>query len=34
VVCSSCAVTQEFNAARQTIVYDSQTGLVRSVKCG
>ena len=34
VVCSSCAVTQDFNATRQTIVYDSQTGLVRSVKCG
>ena len=34
VVCSSCAVTMDFNAARQTIVYDSQTGLVRSVKCG
>jgi hypothetical protein len=34
VVCSSCAMTMDFNAARQTIVYDSQTGLVRSVKCG
>jgi hypothetical protein len=34
VVCSSCAMTQDFVAARQTIVYDSQTGLVRMVKCG
>jgi len=34
VVCSSCTVTQDFEASRQTIVYDSQTGLVRSVKCG
>jgi hypothetical protein len=34
VVCSTCAVTQDYNAARQTIVYDSQTDLVRSVKCG
>lgn len=34
VVCSSCAMTQDFNATRQTIVYDSQSGLVRSVKCG
>jgi hypothetical protein len=34
VVCSSCVITQDFNASRQTIVYDSQTGLVRSVKCG
>jgi hypothetical protein len=34
VVCSACVVTQDFNAARQTIVYDSQTGLVSSVKCG
>jgi hypothetical protein len=34
VVCSSCMVTQDYVAARQTIVYDSQTGLVRSVRCG
>jgi len=34
VVCSSCVVTQDFNPARQTIVYDAQTGLVQSVKCG
>src|SRR5580704_14608780 len=34
VVCSSCVITQDFNPARQTIVYDSDTGLVRSVRCG
>jgi len=34
VVCSSCVVTQDFNPGRQTIVYDAQTGLVQSVKCG
>ena len=34
VVCSSCAMTMDFNDVRQTIVYDSETGLVRSVKCG
>jgi len=34
VACSTCAVTQDYVAARQTIVYDSQTGLVLSVKCG
>ena len=34
VVCSSCAITQDFNPARQTIVYDTETGLVRSVRCG
>ncbi len=34
VVCSTCAVTQDFNPARQTIVYDADSGLVRSVRCG
>ena len=34
VVCSTCAATQDFNPARQTIVYDSDSGLVRSVRCG
>ena len=34
VVCSTCVVTQDYVAARQTIVYDAQTGLVRSVRCG
>ena len=33
VVCSSCVVTQDYNAARMTIVFDTQSGLVRSVKC-
>lgn len=34
VVCSSCVITQDYNPSRQTIVYDSRSGLVRSVKCG
>jgi hypothetical protein len=34
VVCTTCAVTQDHRAYRQTITYDSQTGLVTSVKCG
>ena len=34
VVCSSCVITQDYNARRLTIVYDLQSGLVRAVKCG
>ena len=34
VVCSTCVITQDFIGARQTIMYDSQTGLVTSVRCG
>ncbi|WP_443749144.1 proteinase inhibitor i78 [Asticcacaulis solisilvae] len=33
VVCSTCVTTQEFRADRQTIVFDSDTGLITSVKC-
>ncbi|HEY1426150.1 MAG TPA: proteinase inhibitor i78 [Caulobacteraceae bacterium] len=34
VACSTCVLTMDRNAARQTIMYDSRTGLVQSVKCG
>lgn len=34
VVCSTCAVTQDYAPYRQTITYDAATGLVTSVKCG
>jgi len=34
VVCSSCIVTQEFRSDRQTITFDSDSGLITSVKCG
>jgi hypothetical protein len=34
VVCSTCMMTQDYVPARQTIIYDSDTGLVRSVRCG
>jgi hypothetical protein len=34
VVCSTCAVTQDYIVSRQTITYDEKTGLVLSVRCG
>ncbi|ESQ92474.1 hypothetical protein ABAC460_02985 [Asticcacaulis sp. AC460] len=34
VVCSTCAVTMDYSADRQTIVFDTDTGLIQSVKCG
>ncbi|HEY1753590.1 MAG TPA: proteinase inhibitor i78, partial [Caulobacteraceae bacterium] len=34
VVCSTCATTQDHVPSRQTIIYDSNTDLVRSVRCG
>jgi len=34
VVCSSCVITQEYRADRQTIIFDSDTGLIKSVACG
>lgn len=33
VVCSTCVVTQEFRADRQTIVFDTDTGIIKSVSC-
>jgi len=34
VICSTCVMTQEYRADRQTIIFDSDTGLITSVKCG
>ncbi|MFT4090707.1 MAG: proteinase inhibitor i78 [Asticcacaulis sp.] len=34
VLCSTCAATMDFNAQRQTIVFDTDTGIVKSVSCG
>jgi hypothetical protein len=34
VVCATCFVTQDYVEGRQTIVYDSETGLVKSIRCG
>jgi hypothetical protein len=34
VVCSTCVMTMDFNPERQTIVFDTDTGLVKSVRCG
>lgn len=34
VICSTCVATQDYVASRQTITFDTQTGLVTSVRCG
>jgi hypothetical protein len=34
VVCSTCVMTQDYNPGRLTIIFDSNTGLVKSVRCG
>jgi hypothetical protein len=34
VVCSTCVTTQDYIASRLTIIYDSNSGLVKSVRCG
>jgi hypothetical protein len=34
VACSTCAVTMDYNPQRQTITFDTNTGLVTSVRCG
>ncbi len=34
VVCSTCPMTQDYNPRRQTILFDAQSGLVTSVRCG
>lgn len=32
--CSTCAVTMDYRADRLTIVYDTQTNLIQSARCG
>ena len=34
VVCSTCAVTMDFSPYRQNIVFNTQTEIVESVRCG
>ena len=34
VVCSTCVITQDYRADRQTIIFDGDTGLIKSVACG
>lgn len=34
VVCSSCVMTQDFSPYRQTIVFDTKTGVIQSITCG
>lgn len=34
VVCSTCAMTMDFNAERLTIVFDEDSGIVSKLNCG
>ena len=34
VVCSTCAMTMDYRPDRLNIVYDTQTNIIREVKCG
>lgn len=34
VLCTTCPITQDYSAGRQTILYQVDTGLVTSVACG
>ncbi len=34
VVCSSCIITQDYRPDRQTITFDTDTGIIKSVSCG
>ncbi|MFI4977002.1 MAG: hypothetical protein ACHP84_20920, partial [Caulobacterales bacterium] len=34
VACTTCPITQDYSPSRQTILFDAETGLVTSVKCG
>jgi len=34
VLCSTCAATMDFRADRQTIVFDTETGIIKSITCG
>lgn len=34
VLCSTCVATMDFNAQRQTIVFDTETGIIKSISCG
>jgi hypothetical protein len=33
-VCASCAMTLDYSPTRQTVTFDSATGIVKSAKCG
>ena len=34
VVCSTCVMTQDYQASRLTILFSAATGLITAVKCG
>jgi hypothetical protein len=34
VACTTCPVTEDYVSNRQTILYDTQTGLITSIRCG
>jgi len=34
VLCTSCAATMDYNPSRQNIIFDAETGVIKSVSCG
>lgn len=34
VVCSTCAVTMDYRPDRMTVTYDTDTNIIKDVKCG
>lgn len=34
VLCSTCAATMDYRADRQTIIFDTETGIIKSITCG
>lgn len=34
VVCTTCAMTMDYNPTRLNIVYEERTGIIRQVNCG
>lgn len=34
VVCSTCPMTMDYNAARLNVIFDEKTGVVQKISCG
>lgn len=34
VICTTCAMTQDFRPERLTILFDAETGVIRELRCG
>lgn len=34
VLCTTCAATLDYNPSRQNIIFDADTGIIKSVSCG